>query len=109
LLIVIAALEPSLSSVVTINAELTLNCWVDGGDRGRVFLIKISSSETVSTLKDAIKDKKKPTFDHVPADSLDLWKVSDVSPLIGIRPLSPITRYPSRSPQISRRKSTSSA
>jgi hypothetical protein len=30
----------------------------------------------VGTLKEAIKDKKKPVLDHVTADSLILWKVS---------------------------------
>jgi hypothetical protein len=30
----------------------------------------------VYTLKKSIKEKKRPAFDHVPADTLDLWKVA---------------------------------
>lgn len=55
---------------------LNLNCWVLGDDPQRVFPVKIASSETVGGLKDAIKDKMKPEFDHAAANSLILWKVS---------------------------------
>ena len=57
---------------------IELNCWVFGGDSSPVFLVKIAATESVGTLKEAIKDKKKPAFDHLTADSLDLWKVSDL-------------------------------
>jgi len=30
----------------------------------------------VDTLKKAIKHEKRPAFDHVPADALDLWSVA---------------------------------
>ena len=30
---------------------------------------------SVGTLKKAIKEEKQPTFDHIPADVLDLWQV----------------------------------
>jgi hypothetical protein len=58
--------------------ELQLNCWVLGGgdDPDRIFPVKIAKNETVGTLKKAIKDEKKPAFDHLTADSLSLWKVS---------------------------------
>jgi len=58
------------------HATLDLNCWVLGDSRTCVFPIKISKSETVGALKDAIKDKNKPIFDHIPANALVLWKVS---------------------------------
>ena len=57
-------------------ATLQLNCLVFGDDITQVFPIKIANTESVGTLKDAIKDKKKPVLDHVTADSLALWKVS---------------------------------
>jgi hypothetical protein len=55
---------------------LNINCWVLGDDPERVFSIKIAKSETIDVLKDAIKEKKKPVFDDIAADSLDLLKVS---------------------------------
>jgi hypothetical protein len=45
-------------------------------DTRHIFPIEIAERMTVSGLKDAIKDKKRPAFDHVPADTLVLWKVS---------------------------------
>jgi hypothetical protein len=55
---------------------LTLNCWMHGNDVSQVFPIKITQSETFSTLKKAIKDEKKPELDHVAAGSLKLWNVN---------------------------------
>jgi hypothetical protein len=46
----------------------------DGPDR--VFPVEIDQEKSVGALKDAIKDKKRPAFDDMPADRLDLWKVS---------------------------------
>jgi hypothetical protein len=59
------------------STVLELNCWVLGDDPRRTCLVKIAGSETVSYLKEAIKDKKKHTFTGIDADLLDLWKVSD--------------------------------
>ena len=36
----------------------------------------IAANKSVGSLKDAVKEKKKPAFDHVSADTLVLWKVS---------------------------------
>jgi hypothetical protein len=55
---------------------LVLGCLVLGDDPSRIFSIKIAATETVSALRKAIKDEKKPALDHVPADTLVLWKVS---------------------------------
>jgi hypothetical protein len=33
-------------------------------------------NKSIWTLKDAIKDKKWPVFDHIPANTLVLWNVS---------------------------------
>jgi len=59
-----------------------LNCFVLGGDPNRVFEIKIAPTESVSALKKAIKEEKKQTFRDVDADTLQLWKVSDLIPTI---------------------------
>ena len=49
----------------------------------------------------SIKDKKKPAFDHVPADTLVLWKVSlpvdesleeNLPNLAGEKPLLPVNK-----------------
>jgi hypothetical protein len=60
------------------SEPLELNCWVlgDGDDPGRIFTVEIANNKTVDALKKVIKDEKKPAFDHLAADSLNLWKVS---------------------------------
>jgi hypothetical protein len=46
----------------TMSNILELNCWVIGDDPRHVIPIKIASSETVGTLKKAIKDEIKHSF-----------------------------------------------
>jgi hypothetical protein len=58
------------------SGTLDLNCLVLGHDASHIFPIEIAESKTVGTLRKAIKDEKRPAFDHVPADTLLLWKVS---------------------------------
>jgi hypothetical protein len=55
---------------------LKLNCLVLGGDPSHIFTIEILSAKNISALKEVIKDKKKPVFDHIPADALQLFKDS---------------------------------
>jgi hypothetical protein len=55
---------------------ITLNCWVLSDDLDRMFPVKIAPEESVGALKKAIKEEKRPAFDDMPADRLDLWKVS---------------------------------
>jgi len=55
---------------------LELNCFVHDDDPRHVFPVKIARTESVGTLKKAIKEEKKVTLEHVDADSLRLWKVS---------------------------------
>jgi hypothetical protein len=57
-------------------ATLRLNCWVDGDDISQIFLITIPNTESVSTLKEAIKDKNPEAFRNIDARSLLLRKVS---------------------------------
>ena len=54
---------------------LSLNCFVLDDDVDNVFTVKIEKTENVSILKDRIKEKKSPHFDHVAALDLDLWIV----------------------------------
>ncbi|KIL64898.1 hypothetical protein M378DRAFT_11223 [Amanita muscaria Koide BX008] len=58
------------------STTIDLYCWVLGEDFGRIFPVKIASTESVGTLKKTIKDHKRPQFDHVAADTLVLWNVS---------------------------------
>jgi hypothetical protein len=67
-----SVLPPSLPSVPL----LELNCFLQGDDAGNVFPVKIARTESVGTLKEAIKEKKLVAFERVDADSLKLWKVS---------------------------------
>jgi Crinkler effector protein N-terminal domain len=55
---------------------LVLNCWVLGIGQKNVFTVKVTKSDVVDSLKDAIKDKKTQTFQHIEADWLELKKVS---------------------------------
>ena len=79
------ALPDQLQALITTQPRTTfvmsnileLNCWVLGDAPRRVFPVKIASSETVGYLKEAIKEKMKPVFDDITANSLDLWKVSN--------------------------------
>jgi hypothetical protein len=55
---------------------LLLNCWLVGDDATQVFQVEIANTESVGTLKKAIKEEKKPVLDYLTADSLGLWKDS---------------------------------
>ncbi|KAG2054009.1 hypothetical protein BDR06DRAFT_1008193 [Suillus hirtellus] len=54
---------------------LKLNCIVFGDDPCHIFPVDVKQTKTVSDLKNVIKVAKKPEFDHVAADCLELWKV----------------------------------
>ncbi|KAI6032322.1 hypothetical protein PISMIDRAFT_121531, partial [Pisolithus microcarpus 441] len=56
--------------------ELSLNCLIWGDEVHRSFNVKLSRTEIVDALKDAIKEKKKPYFDNVPADHLEIFRTS---------------------------------
>ena len=58
------------------NATFTLNCYVRGDRCNQAFEVDIGIEKSVAALKEAIKVKKSPYFDHTPADSLVLWNVS---------------------------------
>jgi Crinkler effector protein N-terminal domain len=90
---------------------LMLNCWVLGIGQRNVFIVKVSESDVVDSLKDAIKDKKKQTFRDIEADLLELYKVSSTISYARFPP-NPHTsgRFPSLSPpQTSRRLSVISS
>ncbi|KAG2052964.1 hypothetical protein BDR06DRAFT_1009092 [Suillus hirtellus] len=55
--------------------HLKLNCIVLGDNPHRIFPVDIEWMEIVGDLKEVIKDKKRPEFDHVATDCLELWKV----------------------------------
>ena len=52
---------------------IELNCLEAGDPKSNIFTVHISAKEKVAILKDKIKEKKKPKYDHVPADNLLLW------------------------------------
>ena len=58
-------------------STLELNCLVLGEDSSHVFSVEILESKNISSLKEAIKDKKNNAFQHADADSLKLWKVGN--------------------------------
>jgi hypothetical protein len=65
-----------LLRTIIMSSTIPLNCWTLGEDPGRIFPVEIERTKSVGALKDAIKDKKRPVFDHVAADALVLWNVS---------------------------------
>ncbi|KAG1849261.1 hypothetical protein DFJ58DRAFT_746628 [Suillus subalutaceus] len=52
-----------------------LNCIVLGNDPNCIFPVDIAQTQTVSDLREVIKDEKKPQFDYVDADGLMLWQI----------------------------------
>ena len=58
-------------------AEISLACWIVGLDDANAFPVDILRSKTVGHLKEAIKKKKEPILNHIAADQLEVWKVSD--------------------------------
>jgi len=56
---------------------LELNCLVLGDQRNHIFPVKIAETESVGSLKKAIKEEKRPLFNHIAADALELWNVSE--------------------------------
>ena len=68
-------LPASSSESRPFHYTLDLNCFVYGDDPSRIFPVKIASTESVGTLKEWVKDKKKHAFEHVDAEALNVWKV----------------------------------
>jgi hypothetical protein len=58
------------------HSILELNCLVHGDDPRNIFPVKIASTESVGTLKKAIKEENPASFHDVDARSLHIWKVS---------------------------------
>jgi hypothetical protein len=58
------------------SRTLCLNCWVFGDTANRIFTVKITETDSVSTLKKAIKEENPVAFQHVDAVAIDLWQVS---------------------------------
>jgi len=55
-------------------SPITLFCLVYDDPNADPFEVNIDRERTISVLKDAIKERRKPAFDHLPADHLRLWK-----------------------------------
>ena len=58
------------------DTPLILNCWVLGEDSTSIFPVEIDRGKNVGSLKKAIREEKKPAFDHITANSLNVWNVS---------------------------------
>ncbi|KAM6494873.1 hypothetical protein JOM56_009496 [Amanita muscaria] len=53
-----------------------LLCYVREDDYNQAFPVRIEEDEDVGTLRKSIKEENRPKFDHIPAHSLVLWRVS---------------------------------
>ncbi|EGN98654.1 hypothetical protein SERLA73DRAFT_181211 [Serpula lacrymans var. lacrymans S7.3] len=57
------------------SSYLTITCWIYGSDVESIFNVKISSSETVSNLRDVIKNVNTNKLRNVDASDLDLYSI----------------------------------
>ena len=57
------------------SGTITLLCWVIDTPTKQIFPVEIARDKLWGCVKDAIKEKEKPEFDDIPANTLDLWKV----------------------------------
>ena len=55
--------------------SLSLNCLIHGEVTEQMFTVEVEKTKNVSILKDLIKEKKAPHFDHIAASDLDIWMV----------------------------------
>ncbi|KAF8321998.1 uncharacterized protein EI90DRAFT_2937713 [Cantharellus anzutake] len=69
--------DEALHIVVLFPRVVELCCLICNDDASQIFPVKIAITESVGTLKEAIKDKKL-ALQHVDADSLTLWKVPPI-------------------------------
>ena len=88
------------------STTINLNCWIYDEDPARIFPVEIAATKTVGALKKAIKHEKRHAFEHVDADTLDLWKVAipadenlegdlKMLNLDDVQPLSPLAKLAS--------------
>lgn len=59
--------------MTTDSAMLKLSCYVLGDECNNTFKVNINKDATVADLKDAIKEKKRPKYDDIPADLFSVW------------------------------------
>jgi len=73
---------------------LSVNCFILGDDQDpdRVLVIKTRAAETVSELKDLIKEKRSVQLSNADASDLELWKAS--FPADDLATTQPSTRGP---------------
>jgi len=70
----VSSVPTSLSSVAPMPQDFNLFCGLHGDADAAPFGVKIEKDETVSDLKEYIKDKKGHEFASFDADRLKLWK-----------------------------------
>jgi hypothetical protein len=68
--------EHVIQNIFSPHRILELNCLILGQDPKHIFSVKITKTESISTLKEVIKGKKKNAFRHIDADTLIVWQVS---------------------------------
>ena len=56
------------------SQSLSLFCIIHGEKYEQPFPVRINIGKTVGELKNLIKAKKQPEFDHIAPDHLELWK-----------------------------------
>jgi Crinkler effector protein N-terminal domain len=64
-------------------STLALNCWVrhEYPPSDKVFIVNVSETDTVRTVRTAIKDQKPRTFQLVDINDVNLWQFSTPTPI----------------------------
>jgi hypothetical protein len=65
-----------MATTLPAMSELSLNCYILGGDPSQVFTVEILKTKNVSLLKRLIKGEQSHRLNHVDATELTVWKVS---------------------------------
>jgi len=73
--------DDCLHIIIIAPGTLKLFCAVEAEEMAwnNIFPTEVDSRKTVGDLKDAMKEKRKPDFDHIPADKLALLGLFKVS------------------------------
>ena len=68
----------SIFQILSVHSSammLLLHCYLLGDDPDQIFPVEIEETKTVGILKDLIKKKKFPQFNHIVASNLKIWRV----------------------------------
>jgi hypothetical protein len=80
------------------SGTITLLCWVIDTPTQQIFPVEVGHDAIWGEVKNAIKEVKKPEFDDIAADTLNLWKVRHcaISRVVAQLPIQKVTIHRSQ-------------